>query len=220
MHVLKFQPAYFHSGGFSFNGYAATLKFQNKIVCIGIGTGLSNTTDGANTTGGYNAFFGDFTGINLASGDGNTFVGAYTAQSVTTGNYNSVLGNNIAVGNNLTYASAIGVGAAVNSSDTIVLGKSAGTYNGVPRSADTVQIPDNLNITGNLTGGGVVKSINGLNTNVTFAAGANITITPTGNTLTIASIGDGNFIQNNPATEQAARILTSPEQARRIFLTR
>ncbi len=39
--------------------------------------------------------------------------------------------------------------------------------------------------------GQVVRSLNGLTDNVTLAPGSNITITPTGNTLTIASTGGG-----------------------------
>jgi len=40
--------------------------------------------------------------------------------------------------------------------------------------------------------GTVVKSLNGLHDHVTLAAGANVTITPNGNTLTIAATGSGN----------------------------
>ena len=46
--------------------------------------------------------------------------------------------------------------------------------------------------------GQVVRSVNNLTNNVTLAAGANITITPVGNTLTIASTGGiGSFIDNS-----------------------
>jgi hypothetical protein len=43
----------------------------------------------------------------------------------------------------------------------------------------------------NVVNGSVVKSFNGLKDSVTLAAGANVTITPSGNTLTIASAGAG-----------------------------
>jgi hypothetical protein len=43
----------------------------------------------------------------------------------------------------------------------------------------------------NVVNGSVVKSLNGLKDNVTLAAGANVTISPSGNTLTIASTGGG-----------------------------
>jgi len=43
----------------------------------------------------------------------------------------------------------------------------------------------------NIAGGQVVKSLNGLYDSVTLAAGANVTVTPSGNTLTIAGTGGG-----------------------------
>jgi hypothetical protein len=43
----------------------------------------------------------------------------------------------------------------------------------------------------NVVSGSVVKSVNGLRDNVTLAAGANVTLSPSGNTLTIASSGTG-----------------------------
>src|SRR5438105_3614344 len=42
-----------------------------------------------------------------------------------------------------------------------------------------------------VSNGSVVKSLNSLRDNVTLAAGANVTISPSGNTLTIASVGAG-----------------------------
>jgi hypothetical protein len=43
----------------------------------------------------------------------------------------------------------------------------------------------------NVVGGAVVKTLNGLKDDVTLAAGANVTIAPSGNTLTISSTGGG-----------------------------
>jgi hypothetical protein len=43
----------------------------------------------------------------------------------------------------------------------------------------------------NVASGSVVKSLNSLKDNVTLAAGANVTLTPAGNTLTISSAGAG-----------------------------
>ena len=51
--------------------------------------------------------------------------------------------------------------------------------------------------------GAVVKSINGLSNDVTLAAGSNITITPTGNTLTIASTANTG-IQNQTTQQTGA----------------
>ena len=59
-------------------------------------------------------------------------------------------------------------------------------------SADTLSAACNGCVTGaKIASGQVVKSVNSLTDNVTLAAGSNITITPTGNTLTIASTSGG-----------------------------
>jgi hypothetical protein len=52
-----------------------------------------------------------------------------------------------------------------------------------------------------IASGQVVKGLNGLNDNVTLAGGPNITITPSGNTLTIASTGAGGIL--NQTSQQA-----------------
>ena len=43
----------------------------------------------------------------------------------------------------------------------------------------------------NIAGGQVVKSVNGLSDSITLSAGANVTVTPSGNTLIIAGTGGG-----------------------------
>ncbi len=50
------------------------------------------------------------------------------------------------------------------------------------------------NTASNVVSGSAVKSLNNLKDNVTLAAGTNVTITPNGNTLTIASSGGGSGI--------------------------
>jgi len=62
----------------------------------------------------------------------------------------------------------------------------------------------------NVVNGSVVKSLNGLKDNVTLAAGPNVTITPSGNTLTIASAGAGGSgiwsVSNNNAYYNAGKV--------------
>ncbi|MDQ4123867.1 MAG: tail fiber domain-containing protein [Acidobacteriota bacterium] len=114
-----------------------------------------------NTTGNENVFMGDSAGRYNTTGSYNTYVGRNAGNQVidTTGSHNSFFGwqagdrnttgsNNTALGsnanfssNNLTYATVIGSGAQVATSNTIVLG----------RSADTVQIPGSSNIIGTLS---------------------------------------------------------------------
>lgn len=125
-------------------------------------TGIGNSFVGAsagfnNTTGFQNTFFGFSTGLNMTTGNGNTFLGSFAgASNNSTGNQNTFVGSetgggnitgsaNTLVGyranvgaNNLSNATAVGAGAIVGTSNTVVLG----------RSADTVQIPGVLNAAG------------------------------------------------------------------------
>lgn len=68
-------------------------------------------------------------------------------------------------------------------------------YSATANSATSAGLASSV-VAGSVTGAGiasgsVVKSLNGLHDAVTLAAGANVTITPSGNTLTIASSGGG-----------------------------
>jgi len=56
-------------------------------------------------------------------------------------------------------------------------------------SVTTAKIVDGTIAAGDIASGQVVKSVNTLKDDVTLAAGSNVTITPSGNTLTIASAG-------------------------------
>ncbi len=256
-------------------GFSNTTGNLNAFV--GAYAGLFNTTGGHNSffgwgagefnqDGNFNSFFGRFAGganrasyndfFGVGSGENNTtgannsFFGHGTGRVNVTGGNNTIVGNLADFGTGgLKFATAIGSYAVVNANDTIVLGKVAGTYNGVARPADTVQIPGNLNVVGTLTGsfsgdgsgltnlnasnistgtldnarlgliptaniadsavtapkiatGQVVKNLNGLTDNVTLAAGSNVTITPSGNTLTIAATGGGGSAILNQTTQQ------------------
>ena len=89
----------------------------------------------ANLAGNNNAFVGYAAGLDTTTGNGNVFVGANTASRNTTGSNNTIIGHNAQLAaNNLNFATALGSGAIVNASNTVVLG----------RSADTVQVPGTL----------------------------------------------------------------------------
>jgi hypothetical protein len=61
---------------------------------------------------------------------------------------------------------------------------------GATLPSEKLDVLGNLRVSGNYIGT-VVRSINGLTAAVTLAAGSNITITPSGSTLTIASTASG-----------------------------
>lgn len=132
---------------------------------VGGDSGGSNASGGSNsffgtsagfrnTTGSENIFAGDSVGNNNTTGGNNSFFGTTTGQANTTGSNNTLVGHNANVNGSgdLKYAAAFGANAVVNANDTIVLGKTAGTYNGVARPADTVRIPGNLSVSGSITG--------------------------------------------------------------------
>ena len=74
-----------------------------------------------------------------SSGSENSFFGRNAGNANTIGSNNTIVGSLADVGaNNLTFATAIGAGATVGNNNTVVLG----------RSADTVQVPGALTVTG------------------------------------------------------------------------
>ena len=118
---------------------------------VGTSAGANNTTGSnnsfvgtfagrANTTASSNSFVGSFAGNNT-TGDSNSFFGSSAGSANTTGNNNTMIGTSADVSlGSLTYATAIGAGAVVSTSNTIALGRSDGT--------ETVQIPGALNVAG------------------------------------------------------------------------
>jgi hypothetical protein len=102
-------------------------------------SGLMNSFFGsrageANLDGSANSFFGERSGLN-SQGTNNSFFGSVAGQSNTTGENNTMIGTLADVGQpDLTFATAIGAGAVVSSSNTVVLG----------RSVDSVTVPGTL----------------------------------------------------------------------------
>lgn len=99
----------------------------------GYEAGRDNTTGSANYFSGYqvglrsvdgdeNTFVGNSAGWLLATGSGNTFVGYRAAAGSTSGSGNFALGSDVILANNLTNAGAIGAGARVAQSNSVVLG--------------------------------------------------------------------------------------------------
>ncbi len=137
-------------------GALTTTGFRNSFFGSLAGqdntTGILNTFFGSsagqdNTTGFSNAFFGESAGVRNTTGNFNIFFGSFAGQNNITGNNNTIIGALAEVEfTNLSFATAIGAGARVFTSNTIVLGRTPG--------ADTVVVPHNLNVLGTLSKGG------------------------------------------------------------------
>jgi hypothetical protein len=126
--------------GNSFFGSGETSAFVGTVF----GTGLKNTV------GEYNSFFGYRAGESNVDGSNNSYFGANAGLGSISGTRNTALGANANIGGNITESTAIGYGASVASSNTIVLG----------RASENVLIPGSANVTGatNATGGMTIGS--------------------------------------------------------------
>lgn len=138
--------------------FSASATAAQATTSIGVGTPLANGPAfdssffgyqaGANTTYGYNSFFGSqagqanqgggdnsffgaYAGLANTSGNDNTFVGYSTGTANQSGSGNTLIGSAAKLGSsNLTNATAIGTNAEVDTSNSMVLG-SVGTNVGI-----------------------------------------------------------------------------------------
>lgn len=170
---------------------------EDKFGRIGIGT--ISPTSKLTVQGTIETTTG---GLKFPDGTIQTTAGLSTIahDSTLTGNgtTNSPLGiANAGVGTNQLASSAVtsskialgAVGTALLSDLAVTSAKIA------PEAVTTAQLANNSVTAAKVAPGQIVKSINGLTDNLAFAAGPNITITPAGNTLTIAATGS-----STPAT--------------------
>jgi len=115
-------------------GFGNTIGANNAF--IGLNAGYANTSGNANvfigrssgfasTTASNNTFLGYFAGQNNTTGGNNAFIGYIAGSNNTTGTSNTAIGHNAQVGDTLTNATAIGSGATVSQSNSVVLGNGA-----------------------------------------------------------------------------------------------
>lgn len=128
-------------------GRLNTLGSQNAF--IGGRAGFNNTT------GSQNSFIGWQAGRDNSSGNENTFIGKYAGQTNTTGSLNTYIGSNADGSGNLTNATAIGAGATVTQSNSVVLGNGANVGIGVSAPAYTLDVAGNINLTGDFYKNGI-----------------------------------------------------------------
>ncbi len=183
---------------------AATAPTNGQVLKFNSGTGQWEPASDETGAGGGG---GDISSVNAGtgltgggtSGDvtlGITNGGVNTAQladgSVTDTKIVSVSGAKV-TGTVANAANATTATTATNFTGPLA-GDVTGTQSGTaiaPNAVTTGKIADNSVTDAKIQSGQVVKSINSLKDNVTLAAGTNVTITPSGNTLTIAAAGGG-----------------------------
>jgi hypothetical protein len=90
-------------------------------------------------------------------------------------------------GNTLTIAAPNALTTVTHNATLTGNGTAASPLGIADGGVDTAHLANNAVTAAKIAPGNVVKSLNGLKDEVTLAAGANITLTPVGNTLTIAS---------------------------------
>jgi hypothetical protein len=105
-----------------------------------------------------------------------------------------VAGSNISIGqtgNTLTIESLLALTSVSHDSSLIGDGTAATPLGIANAGVGTLQLADASVNSSKIASGEIVKGVNGLKDNITLAAGANITITPNGNILTVASTAGG-----------------------------
>jgi hypothetical protein len=88
-----------------------------------------------------------------------------------------------------TIQSTAGISSILHDATLAGNGTAASLLGVAVAGVDTIHLANNAVTGAKIANGTLVRSLNGLFDNVTVAAGANITITPSGNTLTIAATG-------------------------------
>jgi hypothetical protein len=198
-------------------GNANTAGFNNSF--FGYSAGRTNTSSedntffgfraGENTTVNDNSFFGSFAGQSNTMGTTNTFIGFNAGSTNTTGSLNTLIGSRANVGSaNLNNATAIGVDARVDTSNSLVLGNGVNVGIGTtsPQEKLHISAPDQLGLrvegprsgvgagavlatTGSggvgweilATGLGAAQGVDKLNIRNLATSSDNLTITPAGN---------------------------------------
>ena len=143
-------------------------------------------------------------GVNTVHLANNAVTGAKIANGTVVRSFNGLFDNvtlaagaNITItpaGNTLTIAAPNSLTSVAHDS-TLSGDGTAGSLLGVaPGGIGNTQLADNAVTLSKIAVNQVVTSLNGLKENVTLAAGPNITITPAGNTLTIAGTGGASTV--------------------------
>jgi hypothetical protein len=179
------------------SGNTLTISSTGSIGGVTAGTGLTGGGSSGNVT------------LGIANGGVNTLQladSAVTSMKIASGqvvkglnglldNVTLAAGSNTTItpsGNTLTVSSTGSITGVTAGTGLTGGGSTANVTVGIANGGvNTLQLADSAVTAMKIAPAQVVKSLNGLLDNVTLAAGSNITITPSGSTLTIASSSGG-----------------------------
>ncbi len=134
---------------------------------------------------------GDLTGVSAGSGLTGGGTTGNVILNVVGGTGINVTADAVALNTTYTDGEYVNEGQANSVNSAMIANNAVGSSEIAADAVDSDEIADNAIDSAHISNNAVVKSINTLKDNVTLAEGSNITITPAGNTLTIAATGGG-----------------------------
>lgn len=126
------------SSNVSVGAYAAFNSIGDNNVSLGRAAAF------ANTTGSQNVVIGTTAANKNTTGSNNIFIGQNAGNSNVTGSHNTVVGDGADTAANLTNATAIGSGAVVTASNSLVLGNNSFVGIGTSAPNSTLQVNGSL----------------------------------------------------------------------------
>ncbi|MFT5310355.1 MAG: hypothetical protein ACI8VL_001259 [Bacteroidia bacterium] len=167
-------------------GYSNTSGVKNTF--IGSTTGRLNTIGNqnvfvggragfVNTEGSRNSFLGYQSGRLNTNGEENTFVGRYAGVSNVSGSFNTYVGSGADGTTGLTNATALGAGAVVTQSNSVVLGNNANVGIGTSSPAAKLTITNGDVYINDITKGVIMKSLDGSCWRMTVSNAGGIVVT-------------------------------------------
>ncbi|MFT4982285.1 MAG: hypothetical protein ACI9UR_002155 [Bacteroidia bacterium] len=167
-------------------GYSNTSGVKNTF--IGSTTGRLNTIGNQNvfvggragfenTEGSRNSFLGYQSGRLNTNGEENTFVGRYAGVSNVSGSFNTYVGSGADGTTGLTNATALGAGAVVTQSNSVVLGNNANVGIGTSSPAAKLTITNGDVYINDITKGVIMKSLDGSCWRMTVSNAGGIVVT-------------------------------------------